>query len=470
MSEPVSSFAALPLTPALQDTLRSLGLTTPTPIQARCIPILLAGRDLLGQSQTGSGKTFAYGLPLLQRLNPDLRDRRLQGLVLCPTRELATQVTAELRKAARGMVGVRILEVCGGGQGWAQRQSLEQGVHLVVGTPGRCLEMFERGVMRPDHIATVVLDEADRMLDLGFHEQVEQILDGLPASRQTVFFSATFPPTMEELSFRWLRDPAHVLVTGEPLEIRHQAHLAEPAQRMDALLDVLRAHRPASAIVFGNFKESVKRVAAALSDAGFSAGALHGDLEQADRDRVMARLRNGSVRVLVATDVAARGIDVVGLDLVVNFELPPKADAYVHRTGRTGRAGQPGLAVALVATREQERLQRIAAELGLEIPVTPLPVAALATAHTGTEAVANMRTLFVGGGRKDKLRPGDILGALTGLPDAGGAGFGASDVGRIEIHDRFSYVAVVASVADAALVALRKGRIKGKRFRVEAVG
>ncbi len=463
MSTP-STFAELPLLAPLQEALGKLGFTVPTPVQAQCIPLLLEGRDVLGQSRTGSGKTFAYGLPLLQRLNPDLRDRRLQALVLCPTRELATQVTTELRKAARCMAGVRILEVCGGQPGWTQRQSLEQGVHVVVGTPGRCLEMFERGAMRPDALAMVVLDEADRMLDLGFEDQVVQILDGLPEDRQTVFFSATFPKNVQELSDTWLRNPASIVLPGEPLEILHHAHLAEPDARLDALLSVLRAHDPGSAIVFGNFKESVKRVAAALTAAGFSAGELHGDLEQPDRDRIMARLRNGSVRVLVATDVAARGIDVLGLDMVVNYELPPKADAYVHRTGRTGRAGQPGLAVALVSSREQERLARIAAELGLDIPLSPLPAPAVAA------SVASMRTIFVGGGRKDKLRPGDILGALTGPPEVGGAGLAAGSVGKIEIHDRFSYVAVAAAGADAAVAALRQGRIKGMRFRVDTLG
>ncbi len=467
MSETSLTFADLPLIAALQESLTALGFAAPTPIQAQAIPILVDGRDLIGQSQTGSGKTFAYGLPLLQSLNPDIRDRRLQALVLCPTRELATQVTAELRKAARCMAGVRILEVCGGQQGWAQRQSLEQGVHIVVGTPGRCLEMLERGVMIPDQVRMVVLDEADRMLDLGFQEQVERILGGLPTDRQTVFFSATFPPSIAQMSERWQQEPSRVEVAGEPLEIRHVAHLAEPEQRIEALLTVLTNHQPKSAIVFGNFKDSVRKVAFDLTEAGFSAGELHGDLEQVDRDRVMARLRNGSVRVLVATDVAARGIDVVGLDMVVNFEIPGKPDAYVHRTGRTGRAGQPGLAIALISGREQERLRWIAEQLGIQIPIEALAAPTRAAMEAPRDA--NMKTIFIGGGRKDKLRPGDVLGALTGPADKGGAGFSGADIGKIEIHDRFAYVAVAESIADAALLALRQGRIKGKRFRVDGV-
>lgn len=472
MSDPALTFADLPLNAALKAAVGAMGLVTPTPIQARCIPILVEGRDLLGQSQTGSGKTFAYGLPLLQGLNPDLRDRSLQALVLCPTRELASQVTGELRKAAKGMAGVRILEVCGGQQGWSQRQSLEQGVHIVVGTPGRCLDMFERGLMRPDQLRMVVLDEADRMLDLGFQEQVESILEGLPDARQTVFFSATFPASMAAMSAEWQRDPARVIVDSEALEIRHVAHLAEAPVRLDALLAVLTAHQPASAIVFGNFKESVKQVAASLTEAGFSAGELHGDLEQIDRDRVMARLRNGSVRVLVATDVAARGIDVAGLDLVVNYELPQKADAYVHRTGRTGRAGKPGLAISLVSSREQERVVRIAAELGLTIRTEALPPPPSPTwekPDVTAPQLANMKTIFIGGGRKDKLRPGDILGALTGAVATGGAGLSGTDIGKIEIHDRFAYVAVADRIAKAALAALQTCKIKGQRFKVEPV-
>jgi ATP-dependent RNA helicase DbpA len=465
MSLPALSFADLPLSDSLKSSVAALGFESPTPIQAACIPVLLAGRDVIGQSQTGSGKTFAYGLPLLQSLNADTRDRRLQALVLCPTRELATQVTGELRKVARTLAGVRILEVCGGQQGWAQRQSLEQGVHIVVGTPGRVLEMLERGVMRPHAIGFVVLDEADRMLDLGFQDQVEQILEALREDRQTAFFSATFPGGIEAMSARWQRDPERVIVEGEPLELRHVSYRADADVRAAALLAVLGEHQPASAIIFGNLKETVKRVAATLTAAGFSAGELHGDLEQSDRDRVMARLRNGSVRMLVATDVAARGIDVAGLDLVVNYELPPRSDAYVHRAGRTGRAGQAGLAVALVSEREALRLRGFADELGVIVEELPLPAAP----SVAPPVEAGMRTLFIGGGRKHKLRPGDIVGALTGPVDAGGAGLPGDRIGKIELHDRFAYVAVAADIADAALQALRAGRIKGTRFKVEAV-
>lgn len=457
------TFADLPLIPALIDAVAAQGFTAPTPIQAQCIPILVSGRDLVGQSQTGSGKTLAYGLPLLHRLNPDLRDRSLQALVLCPTRELATQVCAELRKVGRGLAGLRILEVCGGQQGYAQRQALEQGVHVVVGTPGRVYDMLERGAMRAGAIHTLVLDEADRMLDLGFHVQVEQILRGLPADRQTVLFSATIPASIQAMSDRWQRDPERVVVAGEALEIQTFAHVAEKEDRLEVLLAVLSEHvfpnPTGQCIVFGNFKETVKAVADGLARADVSVGELHGDLEQVDRDRIMARLRNGSVRVLVATDVAARGIDLVGLDLVVHYEIPPKPDAWVHRSGRTGRAGATGRVIALIGERERSRLLWLSESLGFAIPVTPAPIGRTAPQD------ATMRTLFIGGGRKDKLRPGDILGALTGEHGMAGA-----DIGTIEIHDRFSYVAVSAAMFEQALNALGSGKIKGRRFRVEAVG
>jgi ATP-independent RNA helicase DbpA len=380
---------------------------------------------------------------------------------LCPTRELAAQVAAELRRAARALGGVRVLEVCGGQPGWEQRKALEEGVHVIVGTPGRCLDMFEREVALPDALRLVVLDEADRMLDLGFREQVERILSGLPPERQTALFSATFPERVMDLSARWQRAPERVVVESEGPAITHRAHLVEEHTRLEGLLAVLRAHVPASALVFANTKEVVKQATVALTDAGVRAAALHGDLEQADRDAVMAQLRNGSLRVVVATDVAARGIDVSGLDLVVNLELPGKPDVYVHRAGRTGRASAEGLAISLLSARERGRLSWIGEEARVRFVEEPLPA--------GDPAVsldAPLRTLWFGSGRKDKLRPGDILGALTGAREAGGAALPGEAIGRIEIQERVAYVAVAREHVREALEALRAGKVKGKRVAV----
>jgi ATP-independent RNA helicase DbpA len=449
------------LLPALRASLDALGIRAPTPIQERCIPLLLAGRDVLGLAQTGSGKTFAYGLPLLQSLDLSSSTRHLQALVLCPTRELAAQVAAELRRAARALGGVRVLEVCGGQPGWAQRKALEEGAHVVVGTPGRCLDMFERDVARPEDLRVVVLDEADRMLDLGFREQVERILSGLPIARQTALFSATFPERVMDLSARWQRDPERVIVESEGPAITHRAHPVDEDGRIAGLLAVLRAHQPASALVFANTREVVKQASTALIEAGARAAALHGDLEQPDRDAVMAQLRNGSLRVVVATDVAARGIDVSGLDLVVNLELPGKPDVYVHRAGRTGRAQAQGLAIALVSPRERGRLAWIGQETGVAFVEELLP-----TGDPAATLDAPMRTLWFGAGRKDKLRPGDVLGALTGAREAGGAGLSGTAIGRIEIQERVSYVAIARDHARDALDALRAGKVKGRRVAV----
>ncbi|MEN9786472.1 MAG: hypothetical protein RLZZ299_1736 [Pseudomonadota bacterium] len=479
-------FAAMPLHPALHSALASLGLTAATPIQAATLPVLLAGRDVVARAQTGSGKTLAYGLPLLHHL--DLTRQRLQALVLVPTRELAAQVTAELRKAARDLGGVRILEVCGGTPGAAQRASIERGVHVIVGTPGRCLDMFARGVAPAGDIDVLVLDEADRMLDMGFAPQVEALLEGLPAARQTALFSATWPSGMDGLAARWMRDASHVEVPTDAPEVDHHLHVVEDPDRVPALRGVLArldagagaeaapsrpppggvpatppppGPRDRAALVFVARKETAREVARALVEAGHAAGALHGDLEQPDRDAVLARLRNGSLQVLVATDLAARGLDVRGLDLVVNLDPPRTPEDLVHRAGRTGRAGATGTVVTLANVREAARVRTAATEAGVVLSESPAPAPPAAP-----PAPARMRTVRIDGGRKDKLRPGDLLGALTGRPDDGGAGCAPEDIGRIEIHDHVTYVAIVREAAPAALRALQDGRIKGRRFRV----
>jgi ATP-independent RNA helicase DbpA len=458
----MTPFAAMPLHPALHRALASLGLTTATPIQAATLPVLLAGRDVVARAQTGSGKTLAYGLPLLHHLN--LTRQRLQALVLVPTRELAAQVTAELRKAARDLGGVRILEVCGGTPGAAQRASIERGVHVIVGTPGRCLDMFTRGVAPSGDIDVLVLDEADRMLDMGFAPQVEAILEGLPGARQTALFSATWPSGMDALAGRWMRDATHVEVPTDAPEVDHHLHVVDDDDRVPALRGVLArlaGTTEGAALVFVARKETARDVARALAEAGHAAGALHGDLEQADRDAVLARLRNGSLQVLVATDLAARGLDVRGLDLVVNLDPPRTPEDLVHRAGRTGRAGATGTVVTLANPREAARVQTAATEAGVVLSESPAP-----SPPAAPPAPARMRTVRIDGGRKDKLRPGDLLGALTGPLDAGGAGCAPEDIGRIEIHDHVTYVAIARDAAPAALRALQDGRIKGRRFRV----
>ena len=460
-----STFESLGLAPELLAVVGELGYSEPTPIQAASIPALLAGRDLIGRSKTGSGKTAAYSLPILHRI--DLDARGVQALVLCPTRELCAQVARELRRLGRGHPGLFVLEVVGGQPARPQREALERGVHAVVGTPGRLLAQLQRGALDVGKLRTVVLDEADRMLDMGFGEDVRKILRALPKERQTALFSATFPDEIEAVSKASQRDPVRVTIDdpGEALpEIRQLQLAAHPDEKLHALCWLLARFPHESALVFCNFKATVAELAGTLSSAGLSVGRLDGDLEQFDRDQVLARFRNQSVRVLIATDVAGRGIDIRGLDLVINYELPTQPEVYVHRIGRTGRAGRAGIAISLTTGPRDARIE--AAEQLTGIPVETLTVEPdddrdLQTLLGGLARGPRMQTILISGGRKQRVRPGDILGALTG--DAGG--LQGADVGKIEVHDRISYVAVTRRLARGAVERLNAGNLKGKRFR-----
>ncbi|HUH00976.1 MAG TPA: ATP-dependent RNA helicase DbpA [Kofleriaceae bacterium] len=458
-----SGFDALSLSPSLLAVVGELGYVDPTPIQTASIPALLARKDLIGQSKTGSGKTAAFALAILQNLR--LEPRSLQALVVCPTRELSAQVAREFRKLGRRHEGLQVLVVAGGEPIRPQVGALERGVHIAVGTPGRLLDHVERGSLDPGAVDTVVLDEADRMLDMGFQKDMETILRALPASRQTVFFSATFPDMIEAMSRTHQRDAVRVTI-DEPAqampEIRQVALTAEADDKLEALYWALGEYPHESALIFCNFKATVAELARTLAAASLSVDCLHGDLEQFHRDQVLARFRNHSLRILIATDVAARGIDVEDLDLVINYELPAQPEIYVHRIGRTGRAGKLGVSVSLATSREKTRLQEIERLTGTPIERVRHDAGSDPTALARP---SRMDTILISGGRKDKVRPGDILGALTG--EAGG--LSAADVGKIEIHDGFSYVAVSKRVSRAAVKSINAGRIKAKRFRASLV-
>jgi ATP-independent RNA helicase DbpA len=448
---PPATFADLHLlAPVLREAVADLGFTQLTPIQAVALPPLFAGRDLIGQAPTGSGKTIAFALPMLQRI--DLSARRVQALVLCPTRELVTQVMAEVRSVGKRSPGLRVVSLIGGQPGGMQAAQLAEGAHVVIGTPGRTLDQLQRGRLDTSAVTTLVLDEADRMLEMGFADEVQAILDALPTQRQSVLFSATFPASLAELALSWLQDPARVAIASEGKDLDASAAVIEDDAKDDALEQLLRALQPTSVLVFRNLKRTVAETAKRLRDAGFSADALHGDLEQRDRDAVMAQFRNGSIRVLVATDVAARGLDVAGLDLVVNVDLPAHAEDYVHRVGRTGRAGRLGVAWTFVTEKQVARLTSIAGEVAMAtLPNT-----------SGDPLVATMTTFWLGAGRGDKLRPGDLLGALTG-----DIGIPGADVGRIEIHDRWTYFSVAGTSARAVADGLTRHKVKGLRLRFE---
>ena len=459
----MSDYRTLPLSADLLSVLEELGYTKLTPIQAQAIPLLLEGRDLIGQSQTGSGKTAAFCLPILERMR--LPHRRVQALVLCPTRELSAQVARELRRLGRRQAGLQVLTLTGGAPVRAQALALQRGVHCVVGTPGRVLDQLRRGSLQLQELTTLVLDEADRMLDMGFQTDMEQILEQTPSTRQTVFFSATFLRSVVELSAKYQREPERITIAAEAPErpaVVQRYILVEQAHKLTTLTQLLQQHAHEAALVFANQRATVNEICTALAAAEISAGKLHGELEQVERDLVLARFRNGSTRVLVATDVAARGIDVAGLDLVVNFDLPTRFDVYLHRVGRTGRAGQEGAAFSIVTAREEERIAALEQAHDIRIErsaLTSQPSAADA------QQQAAMETLRISGGRKQKIRPSDILGALTG--EAGG--LAGADIGKIEIHDNFSYVAVVKHRSKQAERGLSNGRIKGRRFRVQIV-
>ena len=459
------NFSSLALSPPLLQVLAELDFQDATPIQAQSIPVLLQGKDLVGQAKTGSGKTAAFGLPLLQNLQ--LSQRRLQALVLCPTRELCAQVAGELRKLARRLPGVQVLVLAGGQPIRPQIDALEKGAHIAVGTPGRIIDLLEREALETRHLATVVLDEADRMLDMGFRDDMVRILKQTPPRRQTVLFSATFPPDIEAISRSFQKQPVRVTVAeaDAPPDIRQLCYVCEPEEKPALLLRILRQYQPASAIVFCNLKATVVELERALAAARVSADGLQGDLEQFERDQVMAKFRNRSTRVLIATDVAGRGIDVEALDAVINYDLPSQPEPYVHRIGRTGRAGRTGLAISIATPRDDRKIEGIEDATGVKLERASVETLPPAELKGGVSLESAWETLYISAGRKDKMRPGDILGALTG--EAGG--LNASDVGKIEIHDHHAYVAVSKSIVRVALQRLSEGRIKGRKHRIERV-
>ncbi len=438
--------------------LEALGYTAMTPIQAQSLPIMLKRRDLIAQAKTGSGKTAAFGIALLDPINP--RYFGCQALVLCPTRELADQVAKELRRLARAADNIKILTLCGGVSIGPQIASLEHGAHVIVGTPGRVQEHLKKGTLKLDGLNTLVLDEADRMLDMGFYDAIAEIIGQTPARRQTLLFSATYPAGIKQLSATFMRDPQQVRVEAlhDDTQIEQRFYEIDPQQRMTAVVRVLSAFRPQSCVAFCFTKQQCQELVEQLTSKGISAAALNGDLEQRDRDQVLAMFANRSLSVLVATDVAARGLDVEALDLVINVELARDPEIHVHRIGRTGRAGKQGLAVSLVAPAEAHRAQAI--ENLQQAPLNWQPLDALES-QSGEPLQPPMVTLCIAAGRKDKLRPGDILGALTG-----DAGIPGSQVGKIAIFDFQAFVAVERTVARQALKRLNDGKIKGRSLKV----
>lgn len=453
-----AEFSSLPLKTALLENIESLGYTHLTPIQAESLPHILEGRDVIAQAKTGSGKTAAFGIGLLSRL--DLSSFRVQAMVVCPTRELADQVCKEIRRLARFTQNIKILSLCGGVPFGPQLGSLEHGVHVVVGTPGRLQEHLRKGSLRLSHLKVLVLDEADRMLDMGFEEVIRDIISYAPDRKQTLLFSATYSDPIREMSQAFQYKPVSVSIetSHHDSSIEQRFYQTDKANRINALGYLLVYHRPESTVVFCNTKRDCQDIANALENSGFSVQALHGDLEQKHRDQVLVRFANKSCSILVATDVAARGLDIKDLQAVVNFELPWDPEIYVHRIGRTGRAGKKGLALSLCTQQELARVKAIEEFLAVSSEWDELAPFQMSYEH---RFEPQMVTLWIDGGRKNKVRPGDILGALTGE-----SGIAGSEVGKIDIFDAHAYVAVKRDSVDKALSCLRNGKIKGRSFNV----
>lgn len=453
-----AEFSSLSLKPALLKNIESLGYTQLTPIQAETLPHILEGKDVIAQAKTGSGKTAAFGIGLLTKL--ELNSFRVQAMVVCPTRELADQVCNEIRRLARFTQNCKVLTLCGGTPFAPQRSSLENGVHVVVGTPGRLQEHLNKGSLRLDDLKVLVLDEADRMLDMGFEDAIREVISHAPSHRQTLLFSATYADAIREMSKQFQFKPISISIdtSHHDSDIEQYFYQVDRPKKINALGYLLSFYRPESTVVFCNTKKDCHDVMSALDNIGFSVQALHGDLDQKERNQVLVRFANKSCSILVATDVAARGLDIKELQAVINYELPWDPEVYVHRIGRTGRAGKKGLALSLCAEKELDRVTNIEEYQSFSAKwdqVAPFQMS------YEKRLEAPMVTLWIGGGRKNKVRPGDILGALT--RDTGIAG---NKVGKIDVFDTHAYVAVMRDSVDKALQCLKKGKIKGRNFNV----
>jgi ATP-independent RNA helicase DbpA len=451
-------FTHLSLSEAMLSNLKNLEYLTMTPIQELSIPAILKGRDILAQAKTGSGKTAAFGIGILENL--DIESFRIQSLILCPTRELSEQVAGEIRRIARFRPNIKVENITGGMPMKKQESSLKHQPHVVVGTPGRILKLLNRGSLVLETLKTVILDEADRMLDMGFMDEIRSIFEFIPRRRQTLCFSATFPEEIRELGRVILKSPQEITVESFHNPDVIEQHFIEVSSRdkIGITIGILGRYNPESTVIFCNTKDVCRQVGEQLKNAGTHSLALHGDLDQGERTKVLIRFANRSSRVLVATDVASRGLDIDSLGAVINYDLPFETETYVHRIGRTGRAGREGQAFSLVLPKESFRLDAINEHLSSsyagEIPDPELSLADF-------EMDPEMITLSINGGRKNKISAGDLLGALTSE-----GGIDGTDVGKIDRLDTITFVAVKRSSKNRAIKVLEGGSIKGRRFKV----
>lgn len=455
------NFSSLSISSNLVSNIQSLGYQAMTAIQAQSLPNILNGKDLLAQAKTGSGKTAAFAIGILSSL--DTQVFMTQSLVICPTRELADQVTQEIRQLARAIPNTNILTLCGGKPLGPQLASLERNPHIVVGTPGRILKHIGMGTLLLGGIKILVLDEADQMLSLGFEEDIMKIIRETPKKRQTLLFSATYPDGIKNISNSIQNNPIDVRVQSlhDNKKIKQLFYEIQKGCRTKTLISVLQHYRPQSSLVFCNRKAQCQELVDELWNQGFHVMALHGDLEQKQRDQVLIQVMNKSTSILIATDVAARGLDIKDLDLVINFDLAFDPEIHIHRIGRTGRADKEGIAVSLFMHNEVHRIKAIEEYQKSDVSIQSTSSLKM---RDHFKLIPPMVSLCINGGRKDKVRAGDILGALTSTTNLSG-----KQIGKINLFDHFSYVAVERSIAKQALKILSEGKIKGRKFKVRKV-
>ena len=521
-------FEEMGLSEEIQKAVRYMGFEEASPIQAKAIPAMISGIDLIGQAQTGTGKTAAFGIPILEKVDPKLK--KLQAIVLCPTRELAIQVADEIRNLSRYMHGIKVLPIYGGQDIVKQIRSLKSGTQIVIGTPGRVMDHMRRKTMKLDFVHTVVLDEADEMLNMGFREDIEFVLSGVPEERQTVLFSATMPKPIMEITKKFQNNAKVIKVTKKELtvpNIEQYYYDVKPKKKEEVLSRLLDIYSPRLSVVFCNTKKQVDLLVNALLGRGYFAAGLHGDMKQEQRDRVMQGFRTGKTEILVATDVAARGIDVDEVEAVFNYDLPQDDEYYVHRIGRTGRAGREGRAFSFVSGKEVYKLkeiqrycktkiyaqkvpslndvantkmenilddvERVIEQEDLDMMINAIEERVNNSEFTAMDMAAaflkiccgmtednknteendwefgdtgagedGMVRLFINIGKKQRVRPGDILGAI-----AGESGMDGKLNGTIDMYDKYTFVEVPREYAREVLNAMKNVKIKGKTVAVE---
>lgn len=452
-----NTFNELPINDDLREALSSQGFEKLTQIQQQALPDILQGIDVIGQAKTGSGKTLTFSLGMLQKI--DMSSFGVQGLVLCPTRELAEQVAEEVRKLGKRMPNLKVLTLYGGTPTGPQIQSLQYGAHVVVGTPGRIMDLILRGHLNLWHVKTLVLDEADRMLDMGFEEEMTTVIAEVPKERQTLLFSATFPEGIQRISQQIQKNPVTIKVesTHDHQKIEQLFFETEKSHKPKATAALLSEYQPESCMIFCNTKIACHELTEYLQEQGFSAVALNGDLEQKERNQVIARFSNQSELILVATDVASRGLDITNVTLVINYQVTTEAEVHIHRIGRTGRADKRGIALTLAAPEEINFVRAVEEAQGTKAKWKGIQAMRF---HANRILQAKYQTIAIDGGKKSKLRPGDILGALT--QDANIPG---DDIGKIKITATHSYVAIKLRSVKPTLSYFKEGKIKGRRFK-----